>query len=68
MARWRRFGVYNLDVRRVVPLGDLLVRQLQTLTADTKKEGDSLRDAKVLQFVQPFLAETTVRRHRSPVS
>lgn len=56
-----RFGVYNLDVRRVVPLGDLLVRQLQTLTADTKKEGDSLRDAKVLQFVQPFLAETTWR-------
>jgi hypothetical protein len=54
-----------LDVRRVVPLGDLLVRQLQTLTVDTKKEGDSLRDAKVLQFVQPFLAETTVRHHPS---
>jgi hypothetical protein len=58
----RSFGIYNLDVRRVVPLGNLLVEQLRTLTVAAKKEGDSLRDAKLLQFVQPFLAEATVRR------
>lgn len=56
-----RFAIYNLDVRRIVPLGNLLVQQLRDISTEAKKEGDSLHDAKILQFVQPFLAETSVR-------
>jgi len=54
------FGIYNLDVRRLVPLAQLVVRQLRRLAAE-HGGGKSLHDAKLLQFAQPFLAETCVR-------
>ncbi len=58
-----RFAVYNLDPRRVAKLSIMLFAQVEKLQIDNA-EGpptSSLSDTKILQIVQPLLAEFTVR-------